>query len=70
MAQMHAFYSDKEIARLFRISPSTVRVQRLKRKRGEPHFLALEPCYIGTSPRYLADEVEAFIAALQGSREA
>tara|TARA_B100000678_G_scaffold30475_1_gene22631 strand:- start:3088 stop:3285 length:198 start_codon:yes stop_codon:yes gene_type:complete len=58
------FLCDKDIARLLSVSPSFVRVQRYKRKKGEPHFLDLEPRYIGSSPRYVTEEVEAFIAKL------
>lgn len=59
-----AFYSDKDVARRLNLSPSWVRGQRHKRKHGEDHILDIEPRYIGSCPRYVAAEVEAFIAAL------
>ena len=59
-----AFYTDKDIACRLNLSPQWVRGQRHKRRRGEPHIFTLNPRYIGTSPRYLADEVEAFIASI------
>lgn len=58
------FYTDKDIARRLNLSPSWVRGQRHKRRRGEPHILNIEPRYIGSCPRYVAEEVEAFIAAI------
>ena len=59
-----AFLNDKEVARIIGLSPSWVRGQRHKRSQGLPHILALEPRYIGTCPRYLRTEVDAFVAAL------
>jgi hypothetical protein len=59
-----AFYTDKDVARRLNLSASWVRVQRHKRKNGLPHILAIEPRYIGSCPRYVADEVEAFVASL------
>jgi hypothetical protein len=58
------FLNDKEVARLLGLSPSWVRGQRYKRSHGLPHILDLQPRYIGTCPRYVRDEVEAFAAAL------
>ena len=59
-----AFYSDKDIARRLNLSPSWVRGQRHKRKHGQPHILDIEPRYIGSCPRYVADEVETFISSI------
>jgi hypothetical protein len=59
-----AFYNDKDIARLLNLSPSWVRGQRHKRTHGLPHILDLDPRYIGSCPRYVAREVDAFIEAL------
>lgn len=62
-----AFYSDKDVARRLNLSPSWVRGQRHKRSKKLPHILDLEPRYIGSCPRYVAAEVEAFIAAICAS---
>lgn len=59
-----AFYNDKDIARRLNLSSSWVRGQRYKRRHGLPHIFTLDPRYIGTCPRYVAAEVEAFIAAI------
>lgn len=59
-----AFLNDKEIARILGLSPSWVRGQRYKRSHGLPHILDLQPRYIGSCPRYVRDEVEAFVSAL------
>lgn len=59
-----AFYSDKDVARRLNLSPSWVRGQRHKRKHGLPHIFNIEPRYIGSCPRYVVEEVEAFIAVV------
>ena len=64
MAINHKFYSDKDVARLLNMSPSWVRGQRFKRRHNAPHILDLEPRYIGSCARYVASEVEAFIASI------
>lgn len=61
-----AFYNDKDIARLLNLSPSWVRGQRFKRTHGLPHIMDLEPRYIGSCPRYVAEEVEDFIKSITG----
>jgi hypothetical protein len=60
-----AFYSDKNVARRLDVSPSWVRGQRHKRAHGLPHIFDLNPRYIGSCVRYVAEEVEAFIAAIK-----
>jgi hypothetical protein len=57
------FYSDKDVARIFNLSPSWVRGQRHKRKHGEPHIFNLEPRFIGRCARYVRAEVEALVRA-------
>lgn len=64
------FYTDKDIARRLNMSPSWVRGQRHKRKTGDAHILKLDPRYIGSCPRYVADEVEAFISAIIEAQQA
>lgn len=59
------FYSDKDIARILNMSSAWVRGQRHKRRTGQPCILDLEPRYIGSSPRYVRGEVEAFVEALR-----
>lgn len=61
-----AFYTDKDIARRFSMSPAWVRGQRHKRKTGQGHILTLNPRFIGSSPRYVRAEVEALVAQLMG----
>ena len=59
-----AFYTDKDVARKLNLSSSWVRVQRHKRQKGLPHILDVDARYIGTCPRYVRDEIEAFVAAI------
>lgn len=61
---VRAFYNDKDIAIRLNLSPSWVRGQRHKRRQGQPHILTIDPCYIGKSPRYAVEDIEAFIASL------
>jgi hypothetical protein len=58
------FYNDKDIARKLNLSASWVRGQRHKRAKGLPHFLTVDAKYIGTCPRYVRGEIEAFVAAI------
>jgi hypothetical protein len=64
-----AFYNDKDIARRLNLSHSWVRGQRHKRKNGQPHILDIEPRYIGSCPRYVAGEVEAFISTIVAAQQ-
>jgi hypothetical protein len=59
-----AFFTDKDVARKLNLSPSWVRVQRHKRAKGLPHILNVDARYIGTCPRYVCGEIDAFVAAI------
>ncbi len=61
-----AFLTDKDVARYLNLSPSWVRGQRHKRRHGIPHVLEVDARYIGSCPRYLATEIEAFAKAIAG----
>ena len=54
---------DKEIAHLLSMSPSWVRVERFKRRHGQPHCLNIDPVMIGRSPRYKAHDVHSWMGA-------
>ena len=60
------FYTDKDIARILRMSPAWVRGQRYKRRHGLPCTFDLEPRYIGTCARYVRDDAEAFVTSIKG----
>jgi hypothetical protein len=64
MLQDTEFYCDKDIARRLKLSSSWVRGERHKRKHGLPHTLQVDPRYIGTCPRYVKAEIDAFVEAL------
>jgi hypothetical protein len=66
MNAIQEFYSDKDIARLLRMSPAWVRGQRHKRRHGQPCILDLEPRYIGSCARYVREDVETFVASIKG----
>ena len=53
--------SDAAIADRLSMSRSWVRQQRLLRRRGEPHFLTIDPVMIGTSPRYRVEDLDALL---------
>lgn len=58
------FYTDKDVARRLSLSASWVRGQRHKRRNGNPHILDVDPRYIGSCPRYLKSDIDAFVASL------
>lgn len=64
------YLCDKEIAQLISMSPSWVRQQRHKRNNNQPHIMDVDCIYIGRSPRYKAEEVQEWLANLQGSSDA
>ena len=53
---------DSDIASLLRMSRSWVRKQRMLRRAGLAHVLAVDPIMIGTCPRYSRAEIEAWLA--------
>lgn len=59
-----AFYTDKDVARRLNLSPSWVRGQRHKRRNALPHILTVDARYIGSCPRYVAGEINAFVAMI------
>jgi len=59
-----SFYTDKDVARRLSLSASWVRTQRHKRQKGQPHILNIDARYIGTSPRYLKTEIDAFVECI------
>ena len=60
------FFTDKDVARKLNLSPSWVRGERFKRSKGLPHTLEVDARYIGTCPRYVRGEIEAFVAKIVG----
>ena len=60
---------DKDIAAQLSISPAWVRQQRFKRRRGLPHVLKIDPIMIGSSPRYLVEDVNNFISSLTSANQ-
>ena len=60
---------DKAFAAHLSLSPSWVRVERHKRRKGLPHTLNIDPVMVGSSPRYRVEDVEAFIEGLTSANE-
>jgi predicted DNA-binding transcriptional regulator AlpA len=56
---------DADIAELLGMSKSWVRKQRMLRRRGANHVLAIDPVTIGSVPRYWWPEVQAWFASLK-----
>jgi len=56
--------TDRDIAKRLSFSESWVRQQRSNRRHGRPHVLALDPVYVGDSPRYPREEFEAWLHSL------
>jgi hypothetical protein len=63
------FLNDTAIAETVCMSPSWVRVERHKRRKGLPHTLNIDPVMIGSSPRYRMEDVEAFIEGLNPAND-
>ena len=63
------FLNDTAIAETVCMSPSWVRVERHKRRKGLPHTLNIDPVMIGSSPRYRMEDVEAFIEGLDPAND-
>lgn len=62
------YYSDLDIARILSMSPEYVRGQRSRRKHNLPHWLEIDPIYVGNRPRYRAEEFHAFLEREHGSK--
>jgi len=58
---------DADIAELTGMSKSWVRKQRMLRRRGADHVLAINPVMIGSVPRYWWVEVQAWFASLKNA---
>mgnify|MGYP000530666893 FL=1 len=63
------FLNDSAVAETVCMSPSWVRVERHKRRKGLPHTLNIDPVMIGSSPRYRMEDVEAFIEGLNPAND-
>jgi hypothetical protein len=59
------FVDDKHIAGELLVSPSWVRGQRRKRRRGLPHYLTIDPVLVGSMPRYLAEDFAEWMETLK-----
>ena len=57
--------NDRELGRLIGSAPSTIRVQRHRRKNGLEHWLTLDPVFLGSSPRYRPEQAKTFIDNLK-----
>jgi predicted DNA-binding transcriptional regulator AlpA len=64
MEPEYVLINDKQVARIFQMSTPWVRVERHKRRKGLPHFLTVDARYIGTSPRYVKSEIDAFVGEI------
>jgi len=59
-----AFVSDLWLAQQLHVARSTIRVQRHLRQNGKPHWLELDPIYIGSIPRYRTQDAMAWLRSL------
>ena len=67
---MDGLLCDLDIAALLRMSRSWVRKQRMLRRAGLPHVLAVDPVMIGKCPRYRRAELETWLAHESAQQEA
>ena len=61
--------NDKDIAHRLGFSPGWVRLERFRRRHGQPHVLDIDPVIVGSKPRYLTEDVDAWIAGLKARKE-
>lgn len=60
-----ALMNDGEVATLLKVSKSCIRGQRFKRQHGLPHWLTVDPVYIGKCPRYRHADFQSWMGALR-----
>lgn len=74
LSRLHAnpgvegLWCDADLAVVLRVSRSWIRKQRMLRRAGKPHSLNVAPVMIGTCPRYVPAEIEAWIQAQRQAR--
>ena len=61
------FVDDHWIASQIGMKASTIRVQRFNRKHGQPHWLDIDPVFIGSKPRWRLSDVQTWLEN-QGSQ--
>ena len=62
------FVDDNWIAEQIGMKVSTIRGQRFNRKHGHPHWLDIDPVFIGSKPRWRLNDVIAWLEK-QSSQE-
>ena len=55
------FIGDKWLAERTGMKVPTIRSQRFKRLHGQPHWLDLDPVFIGSKPRYRLSDTLAWL---------
>lgn len=59
---------DSAVAEVLRLAPATIRGQRFRRRKGLPHWLTIDPIYVGTRARYRQEELAEWL--LERGRDA
>lgn len=59
------FYSDRDIAKMLKVSPSWVRGQRFNRRHGRDHCLDVDPVMVGSLPRYAPEAIEDWVERIK-----
>jgi hypothetical protein len=62
------FITDTWLAEQLQMAVATVRSQRFKRLHGEPHWLDIDPIYIGSKPRYRRIDALDWLSAQASKR--
>ena len=65
---MGSLIDDRRVADLFSMSRSWIRQERFRRRHGQSHVLDIDPVLVGTTPRYMCDEIEGLIKRLAEAR--
>jgi len=69
MVEMPEMLNDKDIAHCLRVSPEWVRQERFRRRHGKPHCLDMDPVLVGSKPRYLSKDFQAWLAGVEARKE-
>ena len=67
--QLPKLLDDIGLGEIADMAPATFRVQRHLRRTGKPHWFNVDPIYVGSSPRYLPEEVTDFFNRLKAERD-
>jgi len=67
--RMAPLIDDAAVAKILCMAPATIRVQRFRRRSALPHWLTVDPIYIGSRPRYRQQDIAGWLETCSGSSD-